>query len=142
MSVRDFNEYLREGIVKRQAPDHSRANYLREEAAKSHNILHQKIEKLGITDELANDLIKNCYDILMELLRATMLDQGYNASGRGAHEAEVSYLRELNTPEHDVQFANQLRYLRNGMLYYGKELDKEYAKKVIAFTEKLYRQLQ
>ena len=57
-----------------------------------------------------------------------MLLEGYNASGLGAHEAEVSYLRVLGFSENDVQFADQLRFFRNGMLYYGTMLDKEYAK--------------
>ncbi len=67
-----------------------------------------------------------------------MLLEGYNAAGQGAHEAEVSYLRVLNFKETDIQFANQLRYFRNGMLYYGTILDQEYAEKVIDFTKKNY----
>ncbi|MBS3112606.1 hypothetical protein J4418_00785 [Candidatus Woesearchaeota archaeon] len=67
-----------------------------------------------------------------------MLLKGYNASGFSAHKAEVSYMRLLKFNEKDVQFANQLRYFRNGMLYYGTSLDKEYAKEVIKFTKKVY----
>ncbi len=67
-----------------------------------------------------------------------MLLEGYNATGQGAHEAEVSYLRVLNFKETEVQFANQLRYFRNGMLYYGTILEQEYAEKVIVFTKKNY----
>ena len=70
-----------------------------------------------------------------------MLEEGYNASGQGAHEAEVSYLRELGFKEKDIQFADQLRYFRNGMLYYGTILDDEYAKLIIEFTNKIYKQL-
>ena len=78
----------------------------------------------------------------MEVIRARMLLEGYNASGHGAHEAEVSFLRILNLKENDVQFADQLRYFRNGMLYYGTILDKEYAEKVIEFTKRLYQKLK
>ena len=78
----------------------------------------------------------------MELIRAKMLLEGYNASGFGAHEAEVSYLRVLGFNENDVQFADQLRFFRNGMLYYGTILDKEYAEKVVAFTKGAYAKLR
>ncbi len=71
-----------------------------------------------------------------------MLIWGFNSSGQGAHEAEVSYLRELNFKEQDVQFADQIRYFRNGMLYYGTLLDKEYAEKVINFTRRIYSELK
>ena len=67
-----------------------------------------------------------------------MLIQGYNTSGRGAHEAEVAYLRTKKHRESDIQFLDQLRYHRNGILYRGTTLDKEYAEKVITFTNKLY----
>ena len=77
----------------------------------------------------------------MELIRAKMLLEGYNASGQGAHEAEVSYLRVLGFSEKDVQFADQMRFFRNGMLYYGKILDKEYAEKVVDFVKQTYPKL-
>ena len=71
-----------------------------------------------------------------------MLFEGYNAAGFGAHEAEVSYLRKLGFSEKDIQFADQLRYFRNGILYYGTTLDKEYAEKIIEFTKKIYPKLK
>ncbi|MBI5391667.1 hypothetical protein HZB00_01565 [Candidatus Woesearchaeota archaeon] len=78
----------------------------------------------------------------MEVIRAKMLLDGYNASGFGAHEAEVSYMRILGFKENEVQFADQLRYFRNGMLYYGTILDKGYAEKVIEFTKRTYEKLK
>ena len=78
----------------------------------------------------------------MEIIRAKMLLEGYNASGIGAHEAEVSYMRILGLGEKDVQFADQIRFFRNGMLYYGTILDKEYAEKVIEFTKRIYNKLK
>lgn len=64
-----------------------------------------------------------------------MLLDGYNASGTGAHESEVSYLRQIGFKETDVQFCDALRYYRNGMIYYGTIVDSEYADKVIRFTK-------
>ena len=71
-----------------------------------------------------------------------MLLKGYNASGFSAHKAEVSYMRLLKFNEKDVQFANQLRYFRNGIMYYGKRFDNEYAKKVLEFLKDIKQKLR
>jgi len=141
-AVRDFESFLKEGIIKTQFPDKSRAEFLIQESEKGYKALCESIEKIGINQNNANNYIKNSYDILMEIIRAKMLLKGYNASGYGAHEAEVSYLRKIRFNETDVQFLDQIRYFRNGMLYYGTILDKEYAEKVIKFTKKLYNSLK
>ena len=104
--------------------------------------LKERLEKLGIKNENANDYIEYCYDIIMHLVRAKMYLDGYYSSGQGAHEAEVSYLKVLGFDEKEVQFADQMRYFRNGILYYGTTLDDEYAKKVIEFTKKIYPKLK
>ena len=101
----------------------------------------RRLEKLGIKNENANDYVEYCYDIMIFLLRAEMLFKGYYASGLGAHESEVSYLRTLKFTENEVQFVNQIRFFRNGILYYGTTMDKEYAGKVIEFTQKNYLRL-
>lgn len=78
----------------------------------------------------------------MEIVRAKMLIDWYNASGFKAHESEVAYLRIIGFEEKDVLFADKMGYFRNGMLYYGTILDKEYAEKVIEFTKKSYLKLR
>jgi hypothetical protein len=51
-------------------------------------------------------------------------------------------LREIGFNEKEVQFADQLRYLRNRITYYGKNLDKAYAEQVIEFLNKIYPKLK
>ena len=139
--VRSFEEFVREGIAKKQRPDKSRAEFLRKESENKFSFLSEILKMIAITDTNANSIVTQCYDIIMELIRARMLLGGYNASGQGAHEAEVSYLRVLGFSEKDVQFADQMRFFRNGMLYYGKILDKEYAEKVVDFVKQVYLKL-
>ena len=141
-SVKSFEEFIKQSIVKKQSPDKSRAEFLIRESEKTLRGLNKRVNVMGIDEDNTNSIIKDCYDILMELIRAKMLLKGYNASGLGAHEAEVSYLRVLGFNENDVQFADRLRYFRNGMLYYGTILDEEYAKKVLEFTKKIYSRLK
>ncbi len=140
-SLKKFDEFLRQGIVKKGSPDKSRAEFLIKEAKQNYALLLEIIEKIKIRENNANLLIKNCYDIFMGLIRAKMFLIGYKASGTGAHEAEVSYLREIGFCERDVQFADQIRYFRNGILYYGTILDKEYTEKVISFLKEIFPKL-
>ena len=138
----NFEEYIEKGIVKKQRPDISRANFLIEEADKSFLGLIQRVEKIGINELNASSLVKDSHDIILELIRAKMLLRGFNASGIGAHEAEVAYMNELDFSKVEIEFMNEVRFLRNGVLYYGKVIDKEYAEKVIEFTKKIYPKLR
>ncbi len=40
-----------------------------------------------------------------------------------------------------IEFADRLRYYRNGILYYGKSFDAAYARKVLRFLEELRKLL-
>jgi hypothetical protein len=141
-AIRRFDEFLSDGTVKKQAPDNSRANFLIKESEKSYLFLKTLVKDYKITDDNANSIVRLCYDILMEMIRAAMLVKGFSSSGQGAHEAEVSYMRNLGFSELDLQFADRLRYFRNGIVYYGKVLDAEYAKQVFEFLEKTYPKLK
>ena len=138
----NFEEYIEKGIVKKQRPDISRANFLIEEADKSFLGLIQRVEKIGINEFNASSLVKDSHDIILELIRAKMLLKGFNASGFSAHEAEVAYMKELGFSKIEIEFMNEVRFLRNGVLYYGKVIDKEYAEKVIEFTKRSYEKLR
>lgn len=139
--VRNFEEFLKENVVKKQSVDKSRSEFLAKESKNSYNSLLKIVKEIGIDEGNSNMFVKLCYDIIMEMIRAKMLLEGYNASGFKVHEAEVSYLRVLNFNERDVQFADQLRFFRNGIVYYGTQLDKVYAKKVIDFTREIFHKL-
>jgi hypothetical protein len=97
---------------------------------------------MGIDEDSANSIVKDCYDVLMELIRARLLLDGYNSSGLFAHEAEVSFLKRMGFNEQNVSFLNDIRYFRNSVTYYGKILDTEYAKKVADFTKDIYPKIK
>jgi len=140
--IKAFEEYIDEQIVKVHSKDSSRARSLQQEAKQTEKVLNQIIQSTGITDENANTIIKIAYDIIMEQIRAEMLLEGYHATGQGAHEAEVAYLRVLLFNEKDIQFCDQIRYFRNGIMYYGKTFQKEYAQKIIDFLKKFENKIQ
>lgn len=131
-----FDNYLRKGIVRRRIVDKSRARDLAEEACRKSKSMELVLRKIGLSDENANDIVEYCYDILINLVRSKMLLAGFSCAGLGAHEAEISYLRKLGFSDNEVRVANQLRYFRNGIMYYGKRFDCEYARKIVGFLEK------
>jgi len=135
--LRKFEEFLGEGVVKKQRADISRAGDLIQEAEKRRRFLKDILSKLGIADNNANYFVENAYGTMMELIRAKMFIDGFKAAGLNAHEAEVSYLRKLAFQESDVKFANELRYFRNGVVYYGRSLDAEYANRVVEFLDRI-----
>ena len=141
-SLKHFGEYLKLGVVKKQTPDKLRAEDLISESDRKLNSLNRTLKDTGLDNENANDIIEYCYDIIINLVRAEMLLKGLNSSGVGAHEAEISYLREIGFSENEARFANQLRYFRNGIKYYGKRFDEEYAEKVISFMKQARKRLR
>lgn len=135
--VKKFEEYIEEGTVKTISPDIQRAKNLKLESERKYSLLQKTIKNMGIDEENANDYIEYCYNIIMFYIRAKMLEQGFTSSGQGSHKAEVAFTRNLKLSETEIQLLDQLRYFRNGILYYGKRFDKEYAEKIIEFTEKI-----
>ncbi|MBI4154301.1 hypothetical protein HY501_03115 [Candidatus Woesearchaeota archaeon] len=141
-TIKPFEEFIRDGTARKINIDRERAKSLVLEAERKFKSLEETIKKMGVSDANANDYIEYCYNIAMFLVRARMFGTGYASSGQGAHEAEVSFARKLGFNEAQVQFLDQLRYFRNGILYYGKRFDREYAEKVIDFTRKTYGKLR
>jgi len=133
-----FEEYLKAGIVRKQHSDSSRANFLIEEAKKSFLGLKQRIEKIEVNEFNASSIVKEAHDIILELILAKMLIDCFSSSGTHAHESEIAYMNILGFSKIEVEFMNELRYLRNGILYYGTRINKEYAEKVLNFLDKVY----
>ena len=142
MPLRDFGHYLREGVIEKRSPDRQRALSLAEKSAKRKRFIENMIGKISVSEEDADYFIENCYDVVIGLIRAKLALDGYKSSGKGAHEAEVSYMRNMGFPESDVRFMNELRYFRNGIKYYGNSFGKEYAERVIAFMDRVYPKLR
>ena len=139
---KEFEYYVNEGIIKKIRPDKPRAEFLKKESEVSLEGLKERVEIIGINDKNANSIIKDCYDVIMEMIRAKLLLDGYSSSGSYAHEAEISYLKTLRFLENESYFLNELRYFRNSVTYYGKILDKEYAEKVLKFMKKIYPKIR
>ena len=140
MNLRNFEEFINSGIVKIQAPNRQRSLALEKEAEEKKSFLSVSIKSIPQEQMNANFIVDYCYDIIMELIRAKMFIDGYNAGN--SHEAEVSYLVNLGFSEPETRFMNEVRYYRNGTKYYGTMLDNDYAGKVLSFLDKIYPRLK
>ena len=134
--MKKFEEFLDSGIVKKQTPNRERALSLIEEAQKKKRFLEVSLKTIPPEDMNANFIVDSCYDIIMELIRAKMLIDGFNPGT--SHEAEISYMERIGFQETKLRFANEIRYYRNGTKYYGTVLSMEYGVKVLTFMEKVY----
>ena len=136
--LKTFDEFLKLRIVKKQSPDRERAKNLLLESQEKFNFFEKVRDKIGDNGLSPNFVVENCYDILIEILRGKLLYLGYKID---SHEVEISYMRNLGFPELDVLFMNELRYFRNGIKYYGKIFDEEYAEKVLGFMGRVRSKL-
>ena len=139
MAIKEFEEYIARGIVKKQLKNKQRSLSLIKEAEEKKDFLKTTIKNIPAEKMNANFIIDYCYDILMELIRSKMYADGYNAEN--SHEAEVSYLKVIGFSEADLRFIDELRYNRNGIKYYGIKFEINYANKVKDFMERLYVKL-
>jgi hypothetical protein len=139
--MNEFEYFIELGIVRKITKDKQRSDNLTEESKRKFKLLNKAIEKMGVDDENANDYIEDCYNILISLIRAKMLEKGYSSSGQGAHEAEVAFSKKLGFNENEIKLLDNLRYFRNRILYYGRKFDKEYAEKIIKFTKEKFKEL-
>jgi len=138
----DFEYYIVQGIVKKQSPSIPRAEFLNKESEKSFIGLKTRVDKIGIDEFSANSIIKDIHDIIIEKIKAKMLLAGFNATGNFAHEAEVAYMKELKFSDFEISFVNELRQSRNGITYYGKLFEVNYATKCYKFLMEIWKKLK
>lgn len=140
--MKKFEEYVAKGIIQKRTNIGHKANFLKKEAEKSYQTLINITQTITITRTSANTIIKLCYDIILELIRAKLMQEGFSTTGLGAHEATIAFLQTKNWKEEDLLFLDQLRRFRNEIVYEGESLEEEYAQEVLTFTKKQYDKLR
>lgn len=129
----DWSECIKKDIVKDVNIDKNKISSIRkisDEKIKSANILPE--------DHIIS-IISLLYDALRELLEAKSLENGFKIYN---HECYSSFLKEvLNKPEEATLF-NELRKIRNGINYYGREIKKEESVYIIDSLKKLIQKFR
>ncbi len=140
MTLRKFEDYIKRGWIRKQNPDLNRANSLIKVALNKREFFELSLKKINPENIFPNYIVESCYDILMELLRAKMIKDGFYADN--SHEAEISYMNLISFSESEIRFMDLLRYNRNGIKYYGTSFSKEYAEKVLEFLNHIFPKLE
>ena len=134
--MRTFEEFLKQGLIKKKTKDESRARDLIKGAEERKKVMEKY---LPLNQETAVKIVEECYDVIREFLEAKLSKEGYKSYN---HEAVVSYLIKLDFSRDEVIFVDRLREIRHGTKYYGKHVELEYAKKVKEFLNEIYPKLK
>ncbi len=134
--MRAFEEFVKHDIVKKKNKDEARAQDLIEGAEKRKKVMEKY---LPLNEETAIKITEECYDIILGLIEAKLNKEGYKTY---SHEAKVAYFAELGFPREDVTFLDNLREIRHGTKYYGKNVLLDYAQRVKDFLESVYSKLR
>ncbi|MEK6834920.1 MAG: hypothetical protein AABX61_01510 [Nanoarchaeota archaeon] len=137
--MKDFKEFLALKVVNKQMPNKERAISLIEDSEKKKEYMETTIKLIPKQKWNSNVIVDQCYDILIELIRAKLFLDGYNS--KSSHEAEVSYMKIIGFSEAETKQMDELRYYRNGTKYYGTVLNIGYAEMTIEFMNKIYQKL-
>lgn len=123
--MEEFEDFIRQGLVKKAYPDIQRARKLIKDGRK--RILDVSFLDIEKTPKF---VFENIYDAIRNFLLALLLNDGYKTA---SHEAPIYYLLKKNFDIYLVQRLDQFRYTRNGSKYYGEEISIEQAKDIKEF---------
>jgi len=131
-----FEEFVKSGEVKQREKNNILAGALIKSAEKRLNF----VRKLEISNENAENIVENSYDIIRELIETRLSKDGYKSY---SHEATILYLKKFKQfSDKEISQLDWLRKTRIGTKYYGKESNKEEAGEVINFLDKILPKLK
>lgn len=130
-----WKECLEENKARRVTIDRAKAKALIETAKERLKFLKNDTSK----DSNPNFLFEGCYTSLTELLHALVLTEGWKVEN---HVCLGNYLRDISKREDLFRAFDDCRYKRNGLVYYGKNMDFEVARDSVKKAAKLIEELQ
>lgn len=116
--------------------------------------IHQDSNKIKSIRKIAEEKIRSAnylpkdhfiskitllYDALREFLEAKALEQGYKIYN---HECYTAFLKEILKKSNEGIMFDELRLIRNGINYYGREINKEESTFIILNLKKLIEQFK
>lgn len=116
--------------IRKVKPNIERSNSLLKTSEKTLNF----IKGHRITTENAGIILGNYYESLIEMLHSYSFKKGFNIQDHLSFTEFIS--KEFNSKEYSKIF-DKYRKLRNGLIYYGKEIPKEIVLKGIEEIKEL-----
>lgn len=132
----DFEYFIAKGDVKRQTKNEILAKALLRGSADRLSF----IKRLGLSEENAKYIVENSYDVIRELIEARLSIDGFKSY---SHEATILFLKKFpEFKESEISFIDNLRKIRNGIKYYGKEAHVNEAKTALNFLNSVLLRLK
>ncbi len=119
----DWEACIKKTIAKEIKQDKNLVKSLRE-------IADGKIKAAqSLSDEFFISKVTLLYDALRETLESVAIEKGYKIYN---HECYTAFIKEILNLSREGDIFDNLRKIRNGINYYGKNLSKEEAEEVIS----------
>ena len=135
MKESNWEDCLKSHSVLKTSIDKAKANSLKEISLGRIKYL----EKQDITKDTSNYIFEGYYASLNELLHSIASSKGYKILN---HVCIGFFLKEILKKEDLFRTFDDLRFKRNGLAYYGKEMEFEVAKDAILKSKKLIKELK
>lgn len=134
--MKEFEDFLEAGDVRLQEKNKILADALAKSAEKGLIF----VRKLEINEENSEHIVADVYDILRGLIEVKLALEGYKSY---SHEATILFLKKFKQfNEFEISFMDNLRKIRNGIKYYGKEASPEDAAKTLDFMNSILPKLK
>lgn len=84
--------------------------------------------------------MENAYEGLREMADARLVLEGFKSY---SHEASIAFLKKFPSFElGELEYFDHLRYLRNKIKYYGKDVSLDEAERSLEFAKKIKNKLK
>jgi len=132
----DFEYFILKGDVKKQQKDETLSRALIRESLDRLKF----VKSLGVNETNAKYIVENSYDVLRELIESKLALEGFKSY---SHEATIIFLKRFpNFKESEIKTMDNLRKIRHGIKYYGKNVDANKAKEILDFTNYFLQKLK
>lgn len=134
--MKDFQFFIDKGDVRKQTKDTALAKSIIKDSFQRLNF----VKSHSINKDNSKYILENIYESLRELADAKLLIDGFKSY---SHEATISYLKKFKEfREEEIVYFDELRRKRNGIKYYGEDVDITDVKSSLDFAEKIIPKLK
>ncbi|MEK6855162.1 MAG: hypothetical protein AABX73_02985 [Nanoarchaeota archaeon] len=131
----NFENSLREGKVKKVIPNRIRASSL----IKSSIQAIQTAKTITLNEASSKTILRELYEGLREFCEAVGYSKGYKFLD---HESIGYFLRDILGEQSVYRKFDRYRKLRNGINYYGEDIEIETVKEAIIEIPKIIKELE
>jgi len=133
--MKEFEEFIKSGEVRMQTVN----SILNKALINSSFDRLEFVKRLNIKTDYKY-IVENAYDVLRELIESQLAVEGYKSY---SHEATILFLKKFkDITEQEISMLDNLRKVRIGLKYYGKESNPEDARQTLVLLKTILPKLK